>query len=185
MGAATTSPLTEWESFYVIVGSSAGALTGLQFVVIALIAEARAASNMLEIRAFGTPTVVHFCAALLISAIMSAPWHTLANTGFALGACGVAGIIYAIMYIRHVRRQEGYKPDAEDWFWYVGLPLAAYTALPMAATALLWHATLALFVVAATSLVLLFIGIHNSWDSVTYIAVERMPGHRRNEHPEK
>src|ERR1041384_3296763 len=28
--------LTEWESFYVIVGSSAGALTGLMFVVIAL-----------------------------------------------------------------------------------------------------------------------------------------------------
>jgi hypothetical protein len=31
--------LGEWESFYVIVGSSAGALIGLQFVVIALIAE--------------------------------------------------------------------------------------------------------------------------------------------------
>jgi len=29
-----------WENFYVIVGSSAGALIGLQFVVIALIAEA-------------------------------------------------------------------------------------------------------------------------------------------------
>ena len=31
-------PLTEWETFYVIVGSSAAALTGLQFVVIALLA---------------------------------------------------------------------------------------------------------------------------------------------------
>ena len=28
-----------WESFYVIVGSSAGALTGLQFVVMTLIAQ--------------------------------------------------------------------------------------------------------------------------------------------------
>ena len=63
-------PLAPWESFYVIVGSSAGALTGLQFVVLALIADAEAAvavsSNMLEIRAFGTPTVVHFCAVLFI-----------------------------------------------------------------------------------------------------------------------
>ena len=33
------SPLSKWESFYVIVGSSAGALTGLQFVVMALVAE--------------------------------------------------------------------------------------------------------------------------------------------------
>jgi hypothetical protein len=30
--------LSEWENFYVIVGSSAGALIGLQFVVITLIA---------------------------------------------------------------------------------------------------------------------------------------------------
>jgi hypothetical protein len=31
--------LAEWESFYVIVGSSSAALTGLQFVVIALVAD--------------------------------------------------------------------------------------------------------------------------------------------------
>ena len=32
-------PLQGWESFYVIVGTSAGALTGLQFVVLTLITE--------------------------------------------------------------------------------------------------------------------------------------------------
>jgi hypothetical protein len=31
--------LVEWDSFYVIVGSAAGALIGLQFVVITLIAQ--------------------------------------------------------------------------------------------------------------------------------------------------
>jgi hypothetical protein len=39
------SPLVAWESFYVIVGSSGAALTGLQFVVIALIAEVRKRST--------------------------------------------------------------------------------------------------------------------------------------------
>jgi hypothetical protein len=34
-----STELAEWNSFYVIVGSSAGALIGLQFVVMALIAE--------------------------------------------------------------------------------------------------------------------------------------------------
>lgn len=53
MGEAALSSLKAWESFYVIVGSSAGALTGLQFVVIALIAEAQAARSMLEIRVVG------------------------------------------------------------------------------------------------------------------------------------
>ncbi|HZS29133.1 MAG TPA: hypothetical protein VFB76_18040 [Candidatus Angelobacter sp.] len=67
------SPLAAWENFYVIVGSSAGALTGLQFVVIALIAEGRTPGSMREIRAFGSPTIVHFCASLLISAILSSP----------------------------------------------------------------------------------------------------------------
>jgi hypothetical protein len=51
----TASPFSVWESFYVIIGSSAAALTGLQFVVIALIAEARTRSTSREIAAFGTP----------------------------------------------------------------------------------------------------------------------------------
>jgi hypothetical protein len=69
----TLSALSEWESFYVIVGSSGAALTGLQFVVMALIAESRRPSTGREISAFGTPTVIHFCAVLLVSAIVVHP----------------------------------------------------------------------------------------------------------------
>ena len=83
------SAFAEWDSFYVIVGSSAGALTGLQFVVITLIAEAQAAKSIVEIRAFGTPTVVHFCASLLISVILSAPWTSLSGPAIGLG-CSLA-----------------------------------------------------------------------------------------------
>ena len=73
---AAHSTLVAWESFYIIVGSSAGALTGLQFVVITLTAESSAGGPP-EIAAFGTPTVLHFCAALLVSALLSAPWSAL------------------------------------------------------------------------------------------------------------
>jgi len=66
--------LTAWESFYVIVGSSGAALIGVQFVVIALIANRRTLATAEAIRAFATPTVVHLGAGLLVSAIMSAPW---------------------------------------------------------------------------------------------------------------
>ncbi len=38
MGESATA-LSPWESFYVIVGSSGGALIGLQFVVVTLIAD--------------------------------------------------------------------------------------------------------------------------------------------------
>ena len=165
------SPLARWENFYVIVGSSAGALTGLQFVVIALIASAQAARSMLEIRAFGTPTVVHFCASLLISAIASAPWDTLLGPRLAFGGCGVAGAIYVSTVIRHARRQTGYQPDAADWMWYVGFPLLGYLLLAIAAALLGAHQTTSLFMIAGIALLLLFVGIHNSWDTVTYIAI--------------
>jgi hypothetical protein len=176
MGESVVSPLTQWGSFYVIVGSSAGALTGLQFVVIALIADAEAPGSMLAIRAFGTPTIVHFCAALLVSAIMSAPWHALSSAGFAVGACGAAGIVYAITVIRHARRQTAYAPDAEDWFWYAAAPLVAYAALLVAGVLLERCTSSSLFLIAATTLVLLFMGIHNAWDTVTYVAVQRRHG---------
>src|SRR5436190_10989847 len=100
---AALTPLAEWESFYVIVGSSAAALTGLQFVVIALGAEAKTLGGEQTIRAFGTPTIVHFCAALLVSAIISSPWHRLGSAAVALAACGVAGLIYTVAVIRAAR----------------------------------------------------------------------------------
>ncbi len=89
MEPTVVSPFAAWENFYVIVGSSAAALTGLQFVVVVLGAEARSIGP--EVGAFGTPTVVHFCAALLISAILSVPWRAIANAGLALDAGGRSG----------------------------------------------------------------------------------------------
>lgn len=94
MEEAARSPLVAWESFYVIVGSSGAALTGLQFVVIALIAESRSLTTARQIDSFGTPTIVHFCAVLLVSAILSAPWHALSRVSLALGAVGLTGVVY-------------------------------------------------------------------------------------------
>src|SRR6266568_8592252 len=53
-----TSPLSPWESFYVIVGSSAAALTGLQFVVMALVSSTQRRTGGSEVSTFGTPTIV-------------------------------------------------------------------------------------------------------------------------------
>lgn len=62
-------PLAEWETFCVIVGSASVALTGLMFVVVALGAE-RTRSGAAQFSAFGTPTVVHFSAVVLICAVL-------------------------------------------------------------------------------------------------------------------
>jgi len=178
MEEAARSSLVAWESFYVIVGSSGAALTGLQFVVIALIAESGKRNATLghesgdpQIAAFGTPTVVHFCSVLLVSAILSAPWYGLSSVSFALGACGLAGVVYGVIIVRRARRQTGYRPVFEDWLWHAVLPLVAYALLLGAAILLRSHPRRVLFAVGAAALLLLFIGIHNAWDTVTYIAV--------------
>src|SRR4029434_5554910 len=91
--------LTEWESFYVIVGSSAAALTGLMFVVITLIADLEAQRSSGTLAAFGTPTVVHFCAALIVSATLSAPWQSVTKVAVALGICGGWGVANSLILV--------------------------------------------------------------------------------------
>jgi hypothetical protein len=173
------SPLTSWVSFYVITGSSAGALIGLMFVVITLIASARGQSSNQQIAVFGTPTIVHFCVALFVSATVSAPWPALWPAGVVLGITGAGGLVYTVIVVRRARRQTDYQPVLEDWLFHAMFPLLAYGALVVAATALPGDPMPALFGVAAVTLLLLFIGIHNSWDTVTFVVVEILP--RRGE----
>jgi len=169
------SQLPAWQSFYVIVGSSAAALIGIQFVVIALIANLRMLTTAEAIRAFGTPTVVHLSCALVVSAVMSAPWMSLAPVSVALLICGACGLGYGSLVIQRTRRQTSYLPVMEDWLWHAIVPCSTYMALILAAL-FLRASPLALFVVAGASLGLLFIGIHNAWDSVTHVIVRALSG---------
>jgi hypothetical protein len=180
----TLRPLSAWESYYVILGSSGAALTGLQFVVITLGAEGNVVASSSATSAFSTPTIVHFCAVLLVAAILSAPWHALSSAALALGAAGIAGVAYTLRVIRHARRQKDYAPVFEDWLWYAVLPLVAYAALLSAAVALARHPHPSLFVVGAAALLLMYVGIHNAWDTVTYIATGQAGQRPRQERAE-
>ena len=162
---------TDWENFYVIVGSSGGALIGLQFVVITLIADRRDHGTAGALSAFGTPTVVHLAGALLVSALMSVPWPSLVLLSIALGAGGFGGLVYSAIVIRRARRQTAYEPVWEDWLWYAVLPCGTYAALTTTAVLLRTNPQVASFVIAAAALGLLLIGIHNAWDTVTYVVV--------------
>jgi hypothetical protein len=172
----SASWLSSWGSFYVIVGSSGGALIGLQFVVITLIAGSRHRTTAGSLSAFGTPTVVHLAAALLVSVIMSAPWPSLVPLSVALGICGLGGLAYGAVVIRRARRQTDYEPVWDDWLWYTALPCVGYAALAATAVVLHSHPRLASFVIGAAALGLLLIGIRNAWDTVTHIVVSNVDG---------
>jgi len=161
------SELAAWDSFYVIIGSAAGALIGLQFVVMTLLAE-RPRLEEEAGAAFGTPTIVHFSTVLLLAALVRAPWHGLAYPAALWGLIGFAGLIYMFIIVRHIFRQGAYKPVFEDWLCHVILPLLAYGILALSYFAASRHERAALFAVGAASLILLFDGIHNAWDTTTY-----------------
>jgi hypothetical protein len=162
------SDLAEWNNFYVIVGSAAGALIGLQFVVMTLIASRPALRTPEAGAAFSTPSVVHFGVALLLSAVASAPWRSISAVAVFWGLVGLSGIVYAVVVTRRLRAQTVYRPVFEDWSFHVLLPFAAYAMLAGSACSAHSHARATLFVVGAAALLLLFVGIHNAWDAVTY-----------------
>lgn len=163
------TPLSGWANFYVIVGSSAGALIGLQFVVIALIDDRTNMNiNPQAGSTFATPGVIHFVVVLLLSAFLSAPWSAITAPALVCGVVGFSGLVYTIVVAQRIRKQNVYKPVFEDWFFHCLLPFAAYFMLSGSAIAASSHPQRALFLVAAAVLLLLFSGIHNAWDAVTY-----------------
>ena len=118
--------------------------------------------------AFGTPTVVHFGMVLLLSAIGSMPWHGFGAVCFVWAVIGVGAIVYTLLVIRRMRSQNTYKPVFEDWLFHALLPFAAYVTLMLSGFIGEWRARAGLFLVGAATLLLLFVGIHNAWDAVTY-----------------
>jgi hypothetical protein len=165
--------LVGWENFYTIIGLSAAALTGLMFVVITLTAETRGAGDSGGLDAFASPTILHFCAVLLVAAILSTPGHTVGSLSFLMAVCGLAGIAYSTSITMRMRRQRAYVPVTSDWVWHILLPLVGYVCLVGSALVVWVDAAAGLYSVAAGALLLLYIGIHNAWDAATWMAVHR------------
>jgi hypothetical protein len=174
--------LDGWGNFYVIVGSSAGALIGLQFVVMTLIADMPITrANAQAGDTYSTPSVVHFGVVLLLSAVGCAPWSEIAIVAVIWGLVGVSGAVYVVVVARRMRMQTAYHAVFEDRLFHVLLPFTAYALLAVSACAAYSYPRPALFLVGAVALLLLFIGIHNAWDIVTYHVFGKRPEEREDE----
>jgi cytochrome bd-type quinol oxidase subunit 2 len=173
--------LAGWGNFYLITGTAAAALTGLQFVVQTLLASSlhRAMDNTDPeggISAFGTPTVVHFSLSLLLSAMLCAPWPGYAGLRVSLWVVGVGALLYSVVVLRRARRQQSYAATAYDWTWHVILPVVAYASVVVAGMMIGDGRDGPLFALAAATMLLLCIGIHNAWDTVTYLTLRMLRG---------
>lgn len=180
--------LTDWQSFYVLVGSSAAALTGLTFVVITISAErgdltGSATARLTGLRIYITPTAVHFCSALWLSALLCMPGQTAAVLEALLAATGLAGLIYCATLLRRMlASSRGYNPFVSDWIWNAVLPVIAYLGLAAAGLLLPHQPAPSLYAIGGVVLLLLFIGIHNAWDVVVWMTTERHAHRERQAH---
>jgi hypothetical protein len=181
--------LNDWQSFYVLVGSAAAALTGLTFVVITISTErgdidGSASVRLAGLRVFVTPTAVHFGTALWLSAVMCMPGQTPVVLEAVLMATGLAGLLYCATLLRPLLAGSlGYKPFVSDWIWNAVLPVIAYLALAAAGFIIPHRPALSLYMTGSVVLLLLFVGIHNAWDVVVWRTTERHAHRERQRNP--
>jgi hypothetical protein len=103
-----------------------------------------------------------------LSAMLHAPWPNITAPAVIWGLLGFVGVGYSGIVCRRMVRQPAYKPQFEDWMFHVILPFAAYATLAASSFTANTHTRESLFAVGAAALMLLFDGIHNSWDNVSY-----------------
>ncbi|HEV7612372.1 MAG TPA: hypothetical protein VGO37_10885 [Steroidobacteraceae bacterium] len=175
------SLLEGWDNFYVILGSAAAGLMGLTFVVIALLADVRRA-NSAGMSGYITPTIVHFGTVLALSAFLSVPRQTVLSMSLGLGMAGIGTLIYTAAIARNMRRfASNYVPVIDDWVWHAILPALVYGAL-LAMAFLIWRLPQeSMYGIAASLTLLLFIGVHNSWDVAVSVTVQKQKEGPKND----
>ena len=161
-----------WDNFYILVGSAAGALIGLLFIVVTLTAGMDRDQALRGASRYMTPTVVQLTTVLLIAAVASAPVEPGLQRAV-LAVLALLMMVWALvnawrMFFQPVGGQPAHWTD--PWFYAVA-PAGTYLAL--AAFAGLGGGSA--FGVGVMAVVILVLGIRNAWDLITWIAPGR-PG---------
>jgi hypothetical protein len=162
----------DWESFYIIVGPTAGALIGIMFVVATLTAGMDATRRKRGAQIYISPIVFHFAVIVIVSAITAVPDIPPVATGVMLALCAGAGLLYAAttaIRVFTVRIDTTGPIDRSDKFFYGILPPLVYAAFA-AAVATIWVAPPhAPYAIGAVMVALLFLGVRNAWDLATFL----------------
>src|SRR5579871_619796 len=86
--------LHDWHDFYVLIGTASATLVGLIFVSASIGSTIFNEGHREPMKAFISPTVVHFVSVLFAALLVTIPTHGWYSLGGLLGAEGLAGSIY-------------------------------------------------------------------------------------------
>ena len=160
----------DWDSYFLLIGGSSGALISLLFVVVTLTSglDGRRAARGASI--YMTPTVIRLGVVLSLSAVALAPGLPGLIACRIIAATAGAGLIYMVITGVRMRNPIAEAPHWSDPWCYAVIPGLLYLAL--GATALIAGAGTWLTerAIALTILVLMLIAIRNAWDLVTWLA---------------
>lgn len=161
--------LAAWETFYLMIGTCAGALVGVMFIVATLGAEIEAAEVVRGTIIYQSPTVFHLSVVMAVSALALVPEHLIGLVAGIVTLAGVAGIGYAALTIRRTHEKyDFYTATASDRLFFGYLPLLSYIVMTAAGLAVFWLPEFAEETIAAATLVLLLVSIRNAWDVATF-----------------
>ncbi len=163
-----------WETYYLMVGSSAGALIGLLFVVITLSGEIDPARAGIAQRTFMSPTIFHFVAVMIISCA-AVVTTTLPPEAMAL-AIAVPAVIGAMNSGIAFASLTSGKLEVTHWtdyLYYGALPAIGHVWLLVAAWMVWQETAFAEYGVAIGAMGLLLLGIRDAWDLATWLTYHK------------
>ena len=169
-----------WDTFFFLVGSSAGALIGLMFVVITLTAGQEPHRVSRGAPVYVTPIVFHFAIVLIVSAISAVPRLPPPVAAVIFFLCAIMGLAYSVVTTIRLFSSgwEDPVPGWSDKCFYGILPTMIYVALAVAAAVIPFSERKVVFAVGAIVLGLLLLGIRNAWDLATTLAMLAHAGRR-------
>ena len=161
-----------WHDFYILIATAAATLIGLMFVAASVGASVFNAEREVPMRAFLTPTVVHFSAILVSCLISLAPSPSRAVLGALIAATGGVGLFYSWHAVSNLRRRGiMLRRDLEDRLCYAIIPITIYLALIATGIVIAIAPPVGLDMLAVVLVALLLLGIHNAWDMTLWIVL--------------
>ena len=165
--------LRPWEHLFEVTGPTGAQLIGLLFVVVTLGEGFSATRSEAAIRGFVTPTLVNFSNVLLQAIVVLTPWPSDGPAGVALTLLGLAGGAYALAAIGLKRQADIIELSWLNWLIYNGVPVVANALLIAAGAGLILGHPLAAFALAASTSLLLAVGIYGAWDVTLWVLKNR------------
>ncbi|MGP0094692.1 MAG: hypothetical protein ACLPKB_32785 [Xanthobacteraceae bacterium] len=168
--------LHDWHDFYVLAGTAAATLVGLTFVAASIGSSIFKEEHRAPMKAFITPTVVHFTSVLFTSLVVTIPSHSWRSLGGLLGAGGLAGSIYCGRILVQIIIRHSFNVDLIDRMFYALIPTLGHVLVLVSAVLLLVQSAASANLIAAALLTLLLAGIRNAWDMTVWIVLRTPSG---------